>query len=91
MLRCILAGFFLPIVAFAADHLFGHRSPTIDVLGSYFPAWMLCLISGLTLALFSRWIIRASHLNDYVGPGPVIYPSLTLMFAFLTWFLFYRN
>ena len=28
-----------------------HRSPTIDILGSYFPAWMICIVSGLTLTL----------------------------------------
>ena len=28
-----------------------HRSPTIDILGSYFPAWMICIASGLTLTL----------------------------------------
>ena len=36
-----------------------HRSPTIDILGSYFPAWMICIVSGLTLTLVSRWIVRA--------------------------------
>src|SRR6266481_8985241 len=42
-----------------------HRSPTIDILGSYFPAWMICIVSGLTLTLISRWIIRAYHLEGY--------------------------
>ena len=40
-----------------------HRSPTIDILGSYFPAWMICIVSGLTLTLVSRWIVRAYHLE----------------------------
>jgi hypothetical protein len=68
-----------------------HRSPTIDILGSYFPAWMICIISGLTLTLVSRWIIRAYHLEPYASPAPVIYTCLTLIYTFGTWIIFYHN
>jgi hypothetical protein len=68
-----------------------HRSPTIDILGSYFPAWMICIVSGLTLTLVSRWIIRAYHLEPYVSPAPLIYSSLMIIFTFMTWILFYQN
>jgi len=33
-------------------------SATIDILGSYFPAWMICIVSGLTLTLIGRWIVQ---------------------------------
>ena len=68
-----------------------HRSPTIDILGSYFPAWMICIVSGLTLTLISRWIIRASHLEAYASPAPLIYTSLTLIYTFGIWIIFYHN
>ena len=68
-----------------------HRSPTIDILGSYFPAWMICIVSGLALTLISRWIIRAYHLEPYVSPAPLIYPCLTIIYTFLTWIIFYQN
>ena len=68
-----------------------HRSPTIDILGSYFPAWMICIISGLTLTLVSRWIIRAYQLESYVSPAPLIYTCLTLIYTFGTWIIFYHN
>ena len=68
-----------------------HRSPTIDILGSYFPAWMICIVSGLTLTLVSRWIIRAYHLEPYASPAPVIYTCLTIIYTFLTWIIFYQN
>ena len=68
-----------------------HRSPTIDILGSYFPAWMICIVSGLTLTLISRWIIRAYHLEGYVFPAPLIYTCLMLIYTFGTWILFYHN
>src|SRR5262245_56525503 len=68
-----------------------HRSPTIDILGSYFPALMLCIISGLTLTLVTRWIIRAYQLEPYASPAPLIYSCLTIIYTFLTWIIFYQN
>jgi YtcA family len=68
-----------------------HRSPTIDILGSYFPAWMICIVSGLTLTLVSRWIIRAYHLEPYASPTPLIYSCLTIIYTFMTWIIFYQN
>jgi hypothetical protein len=68
-----------------------HRSPTIDILGSYFPAWMICIVSGLTLTLVSRWLIRAYHLEAYASPAPLIYSCLTIIYTFVTWIAFYQN
>src|SRR5947208_12965622 len=59
-----------------------HRSPTIDILGSYFPAWMVCIISGLTLTLIAHWIVQVCHLKPYLGPAPLIYSSLMIIFTF---------
>ena len=68
-----------------------HRSPTIDILGSYFPAWMICIVSGLTLTLVSRWIVRAYHLEAYASPTPLIYSCLAIIYTFVTWIVFYQN
>src|SRR5437868_643462 len=68
-----------------------HRSPTIDILGSYFPAWMICIVCGLTLTLISRWIIQAYHLEAYASPVPLIYTCLTIIYTFVTWIIFYQN
>ena len=88
----ILVGFLLVIaVVIFVVRPVSHRSPTIDILGSYFPAWMICIVSGLTLTLVSRWIIRAYHLERYVSPAPLIYTCLTIIFTFLSWIIFYQN
>jgi hypothetical protein len=68
-----------------------HRSPTIDILGSYFPAWMICIVSGLTLTLIAHWIVQVGNLKPYVGPAPLIYSCLMIIFTFATWILFYQN
>src|ERR1700693_4326115 len=68
-----------------------HRSPTIDILGSYFPAWMICILSGLALTLIAHWIVQVGNLKPYIGPALLIYSSLMIIFTFATWILFYQN
>jgi hypothetical protein len=91
VLRTIAAGLALLLIAFVAVRLFGHHSPTVDVLGSYFPAWMVCILSGLALTLVAHWIIQLGNLKPYIGPAPLIYSSLMIIFTFATWILFYQN
>jgi len=52
---------------------------------------MICIVSGLTLTLVSRWIVRANHLEAYASPAPLIYTSLTIIYTFVTWIIFYQN
>jgi len=81
----------LLVISFVAVEVAGDHSPTVDILGSYFPAWMVCLISGLTLTLIAHWVVQMCHLNQYLGPAPLIYSSLMIIFTFATWVLFYQN
>jgi len=89
--KIVAAGAALLVVVFLAVQLFGHHSPTIDILGSYFPAWMVCIVSGLTLTLVAHWIVQICHLKPYLGPAPLIYSCLMIIFTFATWILFYQN
>jgi hypothetical protein len=87
----IAAGLGLFLIAFFAVRILNYHSPTVDVLGSYFPAWMVCIISGLTLTLVAHWIVQVCHLKPYLGPVSLIYSSLMIIFTFATWILFYQN
>jgi vacuolar-type H+-ATPase subunit I/STV1 len=88
----VLVGLLLLIGAFVFGvRPLSRRSPTIDILGSYFPAWMICILSGLTLTLVAHWIVQMCHLKPYLGPPPLIYPCLMIIFTFATWILFYQN
>ena len=91
ILRTIAAGLVLLLIAFVAVQLFSHHSPTVDILGSYFPAWMVCIVSGLTLTLIAHWIVQVCHLKPYLGPAPLMYSCLMIIFTFATWVLFYQN
>jgi hypothetical protein len=89
--KTVAAGAALLVFVFLAVQLFSHHSPTVDFLGSYFPAWMVCIVSGLTLTLVAHWIVQMCHLKPYLGPAPLIYSCLMLIFTFATWILFYQN
>jgi hypothetical protein len=89
--KTVAAGAALLVFVFLAVQLFSYRSPTVDLLGSYFPAWMICIISGLTLTLVAHWIVQVGNLKPYIGPAPLIYSSLMIIFTFATWIFFYQN
>ena len=89
--KLIGGGLVLLVLFFAASRLVSHHSLTIDVLGSYFPAWMVCILSGLALTLIAHWVVQVSNLKPYFGPLPLIYSSLMIIFTFVTWILFYQN
>ena len=64
------------------------RAPSFDILGSFFPAWLLCLIVGLLLTIAARWIIV--RLDIVIALPVLIYPSLTALFTFALWLGFFR-
>jgi hypothetical protein len=90
--KFVAGGFVLLLVLlFGASRFLSHHSLTVDVLGSYFPAWMVCILSGLALTLIAHWIVQFRNLKAYLGPAPLIYSCLMIIFTFATWILFYQN
>lgn len=67
------------------------RSPTIDVLGSYFPAWLLCIVVGLALTLVTRQLLVGFKLNVHLHPAALVYPGMTLLFTLAVWLVFFSN
>ena len=64
------------------------RAPSFDILGSFFPAWLVCLALGLLLTVAARWLLLRLHI---VIALPVLaYPSLTALFTFGLWLAFFR-
>jgi len=91
ILKFVALGVAVVVLWFVAVRISSHHSLTVDILGSYFPAWMVCIVSGLTLTLIAHWIVQVRNLKSYVGPAPLIYSCLMIIFTFATWILFYQN
>lgn len=62
-------------------------SPTFDIVGSFFPAWLVCLFLGILLAALTHWLLL--RLNIAVVFPVLVYPSLVSLFTFLLWLLFF--
>jgi hypothetical protein len=69
----------------------GFHSPAIDILGSYFPAWMVCIIIGLVLTLISRLLLAAFKLDSHLRPPPLVYPCLMVVLTMALWLAFFQN
>ena len=77
------------IVMFAAFLLTGcGRAPSFDVLGSFFPAWLVCLTLGVVLAAASLWLLSRLHIA--IALPVVTYPSLAALFTFALWLELFR-
>jgi hypothetical protein len=68
----------------------GH-SPTVDILGSYFPAWIICIALGLALTLITRQVLIGFKLNTHLHPAPVVYISMLVFFTLALWLAFFQN
>jgi len=63
------------------------RAPSFDIFGSYFPAWLICLALAVMLTAVIRWLLLRFQIA-VVFPI-LVYPSLTALFAFGMWLVFY--
>ena len=65
--------------------------PSIDVLGSFFPAWMLAIVIGLVITGVMRQLFIATHLQAYLRPRSLVYACLIILSTLTTWLLFLRD
>jgi len=66
------------------------QAPSFNILGSFFPAWLLCVTLGILLAVGTRFLLLAVHLEEALSPPIVMYPCLAGLFTFGLWLLFFR-
>ena len=64
------------------------RAPSFDILGSFFPAWLVCLACGVLLTGAAHWVFWRFHV---VLALPIVtYPSLIALITFAFWLGFFR-
>jgi hypothetical protein len=65
------------------------RAPTFNILGSFFPSWLICLFAGIILAGIANRIFAHIALGKEILWPVVVYPCLALLFACLLWLIFF--
>jgi hypothetical protein len=85
-LRTVSLGF---LASLSALPLAGcSRAPSVDVLGSFFPAWLVCLTLAVLLTALTRLVLLRFHMN--LDLAVLAYPSLAALFTFALWLIFFH-
>src|SRR5882762_9891252 len=66
------------------------RAPSFDIIGSFFPVWMICIAIAVVLAFVVRYFLLRARLESEVGPLALFYPSAVILFTSLLWLIFFR-
>src|ERR1700685_3814677 len=62
-------------------------APSRNILGSYFPSWMVCALVGIALALVARAIFKASGLLEELPVPFVVMLAIACAGTFAMWLI----
>lgn len=65
------------------------RAPTFNILGSFFPSWLICLFAGIVLAFSANRIFVRFAVDKEILWPVAVYPCLAFLFACLLWLIFF--
>jgi hypothetical protein len=85
------AGGALPFLLAGCGRESSKHSPTVDVVGSYFPAWMVCILAGLAVTLIVRSLLMGLRLDAFLRPKALVYPCLYIVCTLAVWLLFFQS
>ena len=80
----------LPALASCAVLAGCDRAPSFSILGSFFPAWLICMIMGVVLAGIGNWALTRYNLEKLIAWPVLVYPCLAAFFAFTLWLVLFR-
>ena len=67
------------------------HAPTLNLFGSYFPAWMLCAVAGILAAVIIRHILALAGIHEFV-PAPLLtYTGFAVSGALLLWLFWFGH
>ena len=66
-------------------------SPSIGVLGAYFPDWLFCIVGGVALTVIIYLILKRLQVDHLLGPSAVVYPTLVAFIALAVWLTLFQH
>jgi hypothetical protein len=63
--------------------------PSLNVFGTFFPAWMLCALIGIGGAIVAFKVVSALHASGFVRVPLIFYPCVALAITSLVWLGWY--
>ncbi|MTJ83630.1 MAG: hypothetical protein F8N37_21800 [Telmatospirillum sp.] len=65
--------------------------PSQNLLGSFFPSWMLCVLIGIPTALLVRLVLVKAGVDDAVPAKLPVYSALAIAVTFGLWLVLFGN
>jgi YtcA family len=65
------------------------RAPSLNILGSFFPAWILCGVFAIALTAIVRVFFVRANFEKELSPLILVYPCLAAFFTFSLWLLLF--
>ena len=66
-------------------------APSVNILGSFFPAWLISIVTGLVLALIAWRVLIATGVAPYLTPAGLVYPCLAALMIFASWLVLFAG
>jgi hypothetical protein len=74
-----------------ASGLFGlggcSDAPSQNILGSYFPSWMICALLGILLAVATHRGLALAGIDKAIPVPLLVYLAFAVFFAFAVWLI----
>lgn len=64
-----------------------NAAPSQNILGSYFPSWMICALIGLVVAVLVRQIFAVAGIDRTLPVPLLVYLAIATAAAFATWLI----
>jgi len=65
-------------------------APQVNLMGSFFPAWMVSVGIGIGGTLLLRRVFVRAKLEPHLGPRPLVYFCLWVLLTLGSWLIFFR-
>ena len=65
-------------------------APSVNVLGSFFPIWIVFIVAGILLTVATRLLLIRAGLEEGLGPLVIVYPAMVVLFSCAMWLVWFR-
>lgn len=62
-------------------------APAVPIFGSFFPAWIICAVGGIFVAIIIRAVLIALHIDEHLPAPPLVYLCLAISGGIAFWMI----
>lgn len=65
--------------------------PLLTIQGSFWPPWIVCIVSGMVLTTAMSLVFTTIRIDPYLGHPVIVYTCLWALLTFSTWLIGYAQ